>query len=253
MNAKMRNLFFSVVMMFSASFTYAQVKGEFSTDVTFGDDVSFGSPYTSVILTGEGWELSTNLNEEGSVVIEEAKYSWVVTKSVTLTFGSQSTPYGIAWGLHRPSANSFASLPRDHAVASGVGLSTSVVGVGVQTFYGNEGFWGGRVSYSKWDHTVGVSTDSEESLLVDVLGEVNVLGFPVVSSLEYDLSEAGDGAYWFRTVVTPDFAKGASVLLGYNSDEEVTYGIKYKCSDKCFLTTELSAEGDKSIRVSYTF
>ena len=138
-------------------------------------------------------------------------------------------------------------------VGSGVGISTSVYGVGIQTFYGNDEYWAARLSYSLWDQTFGLSVDGEEALLIDVSGKVDVVGFPVVASLEYDLSEEGDGAFWIRSVVTPAFAKGASVLVGFNSDDEVTYGLGYKCSDKCFLSTELSAEGDKLIRVSYSF
>ena len=228
------------------------VTGQLSTDISVGDSVSFTTPYTGVVLTGDNWELSTNLSDDG-VTIEEAKYNWAITDKVTATFGSQAVPYGIAWGLHRPSANSFVSVPREHTVGSGVGISTSVYGVGIQTFYGNDEYWAGRLSYSLWDQTFGLSVDGEEALLVDVSGAVDVVGFPITASLEYDLSEEGDGAFWIRSVATPAFAKGASVLVGFNSDDEVTYGLGYKCSDRCYLSTELSAEGDKLIRVSYSF
>ena len=226
--------------------------GQLSTDIAVGDSISFTTPYTGVVLSGDNWELSTNLSDDG-VTIEEAKYNWAVTDKVTATFGSQAVPYGNAWGLHRPSANSFVSVPREHTVGSGVGISTSVYGVGIQTFYGNDEYWAGRLSYSLWDQTFGLSVDGEEALLVDVSSEASVLGFPIVTSAEYDLSEESDGAFWIRSVVTPTFAKGTSILVGFNSDDEFLYGLGYKCSDNCYLSTELSAEGDKLIRVSYSF
>ena len=254
MNTITRNLmvFFAILsaMMFGNSGT--KISGEFSSAVSFGDAVSFTTPYTGVVLTGDNWELSTNLSADG-VTIEEAKYNWAITEKVTATFGSQAVPYGIAWGLHRPSANSFVSVPREHMVGSGVGISTSVYGVGIQTFYGNDEYWAGRLSYSLWDQTFGLSVDGEEALLVDVSSEASVLGFPIVTSAEYDLSEESDGAFWIRSVVTPTFAKGTSILVGFNSDDEFLYGLGYKCSDNCYLSTELSAEGDKLIRVSYSF
>ena len=204
------------------------------------------------MLTGDNWELSTNLSN-GVVTIEEAKYNWSVTEKVTATFGSQALPYGNAWGLHRPASNTFVSVPREHTVGNGVGISTSVYGVGIQTFYGNDEYWAAKLSYSLWDQTFGLSVDGEEALLFDVSGKASVLGFPIVTSAEYDLSEEGDGWFWIRSVVTPAFAKGASVLVGFNSADELLYGLGYKCSDNCFLSTELSAEGDKLIRVSYSF
>ncbi len=249
MKSTLRNLFVSTFVMTGMVFA---LSGEFSSDVTFGDDVSFSTPYTGVSLSGDGWELSTNLSD-GNVSVEEAKYTWNVTDKVTATFGLQATPYGLAWGLHRPSNNSFVSVPREHATGEGVGLGTSLYGVNVQAFYGNDEFWAGRVSYSLFDHAVGVSADSDESLLVDVSGNASVLGVPVSTSLEYDASSNGDGAYWVRSVVTPDFAKGASLLVGYNSDDELLYGVRYNCSDNVFLSTELSGDGDTSVRVSYKF
>jgi hypothetical protein len=245
-------VFFAILsaMMFGNSGT--KISGEFSSAVSFGDAVSFTTPYTGVVLSGDNWELSTNLSD-GIVTIEEAKYNWAVTDKVTATFGSQAVPYGNAWGLHRPSQNAFVSVPRLHLVGTGVGISTSVYGVGIQTFYGNDEYWAGRLSYSLWDQTFGLSVDGEEALLVDVSSEASVLGFPIVTSAEYDLSEESDGAFWIRSVVTPTFAKGTSILVGFNSDDEFLYGLGYKCSDNCYLSTELSAEGDKLIRVSYSF
>jgi hypothetical protein len=237
-------------MMFGDSGT--KVTGEFSSNVTFGDSISFTTPYTGIVISGDDWELSTNLSN-GMVNIEEAKYNWAITDKVTATFGSQALPYGIAWGLHRPSQNAFVSVPREHMVGNGVGLSTSVYGVGIQTFYGNDEYWAGRLSYSLWDQTIGLSVDGNEALLIDVSSKASVLGFPIVTSVEYDLSEESDSAFWIRSTVTPTFAKGASILVGFNSDDDLIYGLGFKCSDKCFLSSELSAEGDKLIRVSYSF
>ena len=254
MNTITRNLMvFSAIlsaMMFGTNGT--KVSGEFSSAITFGDVVSFTTPYTGITLTGNDWELSTNLSD-GMVTIEEAKYNWAVTDKVIATFGSQALPYGIAWGLHRPSQNAFVSVPREHMVGNGVGLGTSVYGVGIQTFYGNDEYWAGRLSYSLWDQTFGLSVDGEEALLLDVSSKASILGFPIVTSGEYDLSEEGDGWFWIRSVVTPAFAKGASILVGFNSDDDLLYGLGFKCSDNCFLSTELSEEGDKLIRVSYSF
>ena len=113
------------------------VTGEFSTDITFGDATTFASPYSGLTLSGDGWVLSTNLTD-GMVNIEEAKYSWMVVDGVTLTFGSQAEPYGLAWGLHRPSNNWFVSTPRDHMVTNGVGFGLNKFGVGADLFWGGD-------------------------------------------------------------------------------------------------------------------
>ena len=261
-----------------ASDSQIKVSGEFSTDFTYGggmdevinddgtttpaveDALSFSNPYTGLTLTGDGWQLSGVLTE-GMFNIEEAKYSWNVTDDVSLTFGQQATPYGIAWGLHRPSENSFVSLPREHAVEEGVGLSVNKYGVSVGALYGNDEFWAGRLSYSIFDQTVGVSLNSNDAMLVDVSGKVSVLGFPIENSFEYDLSEEGNGAFWLRSEVTPEVFKGASILIGFSSDgddstdNELIYGVKYSCTDNMFITTELSSEEgeDFVIRASYKF
>ncbi len=70
------------------------------------------------------------------VNVEEAKYSWNVVDGVSLTFGSQAEPYGLAWGLHRPSNNWFVSTPRDHNVTNGVGVGVDKFGVDANFFYG---------------------------------------------------------------------------------------------------------------------
>ena len=99
--------------------------------------------------------------------------------------------------------------------------------------------------------TVGLSVNSDDAQLVDVSTDGSALGIPYETSLEYDA--ANDGAYWLRGVVTPDFAKGAFGLIGYNSDEEVLYGVGYNCSDNIKVSTELSGDGDTVIRASYSF
>ena len=239
------------------------VSGEFSTDVTFGDATAFTTPYTGLNISGDGWELSTNLSD-GDVNVEEAKYNWAISSAITATFGSQAEPYGIAWGSHRPSGNSFVSAPRDHSISTGVGVSAAAYGVGVNAFYGGDvtddagesaAYWAARVSYgiSQFgiNSTVGLSVNSSDAQLIDVSTEGSALGIPYESSFEYDL--ANDGAYWLRGAVTPDFAKGAYGIIGYNSDEEVTYGIGYNASDNLKLATELSGDGDTVIRASYSF
>ena len=246
------------------------VAGEFSTDITFGDATTFVSPYTGITISGDGWVVSTNLTD-GMVNIEEAKYSWNVVDGVTLTFGSQAEPYGLAWGLHRPSNNWFVSNPRDHSITNGVGIGLNKWGVGADLFWGGDSmdeemeselYWAGRFSYGLnllgIDSNIGLSLNSNESQLVDVSMNSNIFE----ASLEYDLSEEADGAYWLRGVVTPPQAQGAFLLIGLNSDEVVTYGVGYKCSDKMKVVSEFTSgtdsdgndiDNDFSIRASYSF
>ena len=246
------------------------VAGEFSTDITFGDATTFVSPYTGLIISGDGWVLSTNLTD-GMVNIEEAKYSWNVVDGVTLTFGSQAEPYGLAWGLHRPSNNWFVSNPRDHSITNGVGIGLNKWGVGADLFWGGDSmddemeselYWAGRFSYGLnllgIDSNIGLSLNSNESQLVDVSMNSNIFE----ASLEYDLSEEADGAYWMRGVVTPTQIQGAFLLIGLNSDDVVTYGVGYKCSDKMKVVSEFTSgtdsdgndiDNDFSIRASYSF
>ena len=232
----------------------AEVSGEFSSDVTFGDATAFSTPYTGLNISGDGWELSTNLSD-GDVNVEEAKYSWSITDAITATFGSQAEPYGIAWGLHRPSNNSYVSSPRDHSISNGVGIAASAFGVGVDAFYGDDSYYAARLSYGisafGINSTVGLSVNSDDAQLVDVSTDGSAFGIPYETSLEYDLAD--DGAYWLRGVVTPDFAKGAFGLIGYNSDEEVLYGVGYNCTDNMKLSSELSGDCDTVIRASYSF
>ena len=254
------------------------ISGELSTDITFGDATTFTSPYTGLVFSGDGWVVSTNLTD-GMVNIEEAKYSWNVVDGVTLTFGSQAEPYGLAWGLHRPSNNWFVSTPREHTITNGVGFGLNKWGVGTDLFWGGstedvldedgivteEGslYWASRFSYglsfAGIDSKFGLSLNSNEAQLVDVSLGNNLF----TTSFEYDLSDEADGAYWLRGVVTPPQAQGAFLLLGYNSDEVVTYGVGYKCSDNMKVMSEFTsglkdADGnevtnDFSIRASYSF
>jgi hypothetical protein len=257
MKNSIRNLIITAALvtgMFGIVNAQAEVSGEFSTDVTIGDATAFSSPYTGLSISGDGWELSTNLSD-GDVIVEEAKYNWAISDAITATFGSQAEPYGIAWGSHRPSGNSFVSAPRDHSISSGVGISTSAYGVGANAFYGDDNYWAARASYDVSalgiNSTVGLSVNSSDAQLIDASTNGSALGIPYESSFEYDL--ANDGAYWLRGVVTPDFAKGAYGIIGYNSDEEVTYGIGYNASDNFKVSTELSGDGDSVIRFSYSF
>ena len=257
MKNSIRNLIITAALvtgMFGIVNAQTEVSGEFSSDVTVGDATAFSTPYTGLNISGDGWELSTNLSD-GNVNVEEAKYNWAISDAITATFGSQAEPYGIAWGSHRPSGTAWASAPRDHSVSSGVGVSTSAYGVGASAFYGDDSYWAARLSYDVSafgiNSTVGLSVNSDDAQLIDVSTDGNTSGISYESSFEYDL--ANDGAYWLRGAVTPDFAKGAYGIIGYNSDEEVVYGIGYNASDNFKVATELSGDGDTVIRFSYSF
>ena len=256
MKNSIRNLIITAALVSGIlGITNAQtVSGEFSSDVTVGDATAFSTPYTGLNISGDGWELSTNLSD-GNVNVEEAKYNWAISSAITATFGSQAEPYGIAWGSHRPSNNSFVSAPRDHSISNGVGISTSAYGIGADAFYGDDNYWAARASYGYSafgiNSTIGLSVNSDDAQLIDDSTEGSALSIPYESSFEYDL--ANDGAYWLRGAVTPDFAKGAYGIIGYNSDEEVTYGIGYNASDNLKVASELSGDGDTVIRFSYSF
>ena len=240
------------------------VAGELSTDITFGDATTFTSPYMGLVFSGDGWVVSTNLSD-GMVNIEEANYSWSVVDGISLTFGSQAEPYGLAWGLHRPSNNWFVSTPREHSVTNGLGVGVDKWGVGINLFYGGgeeDDYWATRFSYNLSllgiDSKVGLSLNSNDAQLVDVSVGSDVFE----TSFEYDLSEEADGAYWLRGVVTPGNFNGAFLLIGYNSDEVVTYGVGYKCSDNMKVISEFTSgtdsdgndiDNDFAIRASYSF
>ena len=232
------------------------VSGELSTDITFGDATTFVSPYTGLTFSGDGWVVSTNLSD-GLVNVEEANYSWSVVDGITLTFGSQAEPYGLAWGLHRPSNNWFVSSPRDHSVSNGVGVDIDKWGFGTSLFYGGgeEDNWGARFSYGLSlfgiDSNVGLSLNSNEAQLLDVSTSSGMFE----TSFEYDLSEEADGDYWARGVVNP--FGGVHFLVGYDSNEEVLYGVGYKCNENFHFSTEFSSEDEDDkdivIRASYSF
>ena len=232
------------------------VSGELSTDLTSGDENTTTSPYMGVSLSGDGWVISTNLLD-GMVNVEEAKYSWSINDNVSLTFGSQAEPYGLAWGLHRPSNNWFVSTPRDHNVTNGIGVNASVGGVGIDFLYGGgtEDYWATRLSYGLSglgiNSEIGLSVNSNEAQLLDV----SVSSGMFETSLEYDLSEEADGAYWARGIVNP--FGGVHFLVGYDSNEEVLYGVGYKCNENFHFSTEFSSEDEDDkdivIRASYSF
>ena len=50
---------------------------------------------------------------------------------------------------------------------------------------------------------------------------------------------------------------GLHILVGYNSNEEVLYGVGYKCNDNFRVSTEFSSEDEDDkdivIRASYSF
>jgi hypothetical protein len=124
-------------------------------------------------------------------------------------------------------------------------------------------YWATNVSYgfslSGIDSKFGLSLNSNEAQLLDVSVNSNIFE----TSLEYDLSEEADGAYWARGVVKPSTFQGAFLLIGYNSDEVVTYGVGYKCSDNMKVVSEFTSglkdtdgnevENDFAIRASYSF
>ena len=77
----------------------------------------------------------------------------------------------------------------------------------------------------------------------------------VTSYLQYDLSDTTSGDFWYRAVIAPEFTKGISALVGYSSvgdETETMYGIGYQYGGAS-LRSELSADGDMQIRISYSF
>ena len=228
--------------------------GEFSTDIAFGDTVSFTSPYTGLSYSGEGWKLTSQLSE-GGVNVEEAYYN-VDAKFTSVTLGQQRVPFGLSTLWHRPSGNPFVSEPSSQAYAVGLGASTEFAGVGIVGFYGNDQSYSVRASYGILGHTAGVSINSDEARLLDVGGSFSYDSFGSVTSyFEYDLSEETSGDLWYRAVVSPSFTKGITALVGYSSmgdETETMYGVGYHYGNSN-ISSELSADGDVSVRVSYTF
>jgi len=237
------------ISIFSISFAQ-NISGEYSTDMTFGDTVSFVSPYTGLSISGEGWQLSSQLTD-GNMIVEEATYT-VDTDFTALTFGKQRVPYGLATAWHRPSANPFVGEPSYQTYAEGIGVVVELMGVEVEAFYGNEQAYSARLGYALMDHSVGVSLNSDDGMLVDVSGES--LGM-VTSYLQYDLSKETNGNFWYRAVVAPAFTKGISALVGYSSvgdETETMYGVGYQYGNAA-MRSELSADGDVQVRISYSF
>ena len=226
------------------------VSGEMSTDVVFGDTVSFTSPYTGLSLSGEGWQLSSQLTE-GSMVVEEAYYT-LDANFASLTLGKQRVPFGLANAWHRPSQNPFASEPSAQTYAEGIGGTVEMLGVGVEAHYGNDEAYSARLSYGVLGHSAGLSMNSDDGMLVDASGDLFGM---VTSYLQYDLSDTTSGDFWYRAVIAPEFTKGISALVGYSSvgdETETMYGIGYQYGGAS-LRSELSADGDMQIRISYSF
>jgi hypothetical protein len=228
--------------------------GEFSTDITLGDTVSFTTPYTGISYSGEGWKLTSQLSE-GGVNVEEAYYN-VDAKVTSVTLGQQRVPFGLSNHWHRPSGNPFVSEPSSQAYAVGLGASTEYAGVGIAGFYGNDQSYSVRTSYELVGHTAGVSINSDEARLLDASGTFSYESLGSIASyFEYDLSEETSGDLWYRAVISPSFTKGITALVGYSSmgDETKTmYGVGYHYGNSN-ISSELSADGDVSVRVSYTF
>ncbi|MDP6584850.1 MAG: hypothetical protein QF535_09350, partial [Anaerolineales bacterium] len=188
------------------------VSGEMSTDVMYGDTVSFTSHYTGLSLSGEGWQLSSQLTD-GNMTVEEAYYT-LDANFAALTIGKQRVPFGLANAWHRPSQNPFASEPSAQTYAEGIGVTVEMMGVGVEAHYGNEQAYSARLSYDVLGHSVGLSTNSDDGMLVDVSGACAGM---VTSYLQYDLSDTTSGDFWYRAVIAPEFTKGISALVGYSS------------------------------------
>ena len=162
-------------IFFLGGITFAQEEtqapawsGEFSTDITLGDTLSFTTPYTGLSYSGEGWKLTSQLSE-GGVNVEEAYYN-VDAKVTSVKLGQQMIPFGISSHWHRPSVNPFVSDPSMKAYAVGLGASTEFAGVGIAGFYGDNQSYSVRASYELAGHTAGVSINSDEARLLDASG-----------------------------------------------------------------------------------
>jgi len=259
----MRNM---LLLMLSGTLAFSQISviGELSTDINTAEDADrFTSTYTGVTFTdaSSNWQLSANFSDD-AVNVEEAWYKWnVVSEKISLTFGSQPEPYGLAWGLHRPSNNKFVSVPRTHEVIDGVGLAANWSGVDVSTLLGNDDYWAARVSYTASvgvDVSTGISTNSNDKMLIDGTVTGTIASTSFATSLEYDLSDEADGAYWVRSSIEPSMLMGAFVTVGYNSvDESTVYGVGYSISDNMFITSEISEgvnnDTNTMLRLSYSF
>ena len=239
------------VLSIGISFGQFVLTGQMSTSVNYDSTVAFSTPYTGVILAGDGWELSAQLTD-GDFIIEEAKYTWGMDDNTSFTFGAQALPYGIAWGLHRPADNMFNTTPRMGGVMNGIGVSTSVLCIGIQAFHSDTS-WTSRVSYSLSGYAVGLSANIDEGKLIDISGNKS---FSIVSmdiSLEYDLSDEIENPYWVRSVMTTDKIPALSILIGYDADV-TTYGAGWKLSEKLRMVMEMTTgEYVKMIGIAYNF
>ena len=192
---------------------------------------------------------------DGSVNVEEAYYN-VDAKVTSVTLGQQRVPYGLSNHWHRSSGNPFVSEPSSQAYAVGLGASTEFAGVGIAGFYGNDQSYSVRTSYGILGHSVGISINSDEARLLDASGTFSYESLGSIASyFEYDLSEETSGDLWYRAVISPSFTKGITALVGYSSvgdETETLYGVGYHYGNS-YIRSELSADGDVTVRVSYTF
>ena len=252
-------LVFLSTSIFAQEAVVSSWTGEFSTDVTFGDTVSFANPYTGLTLSGDGWKLTSHLSD-GNVNVEEAYYN-VDAKVTSVTLGQQRVPFGLSNDWHRPSGNPFASEPSSQTYANGLGALTEFAGVGIAGFYGNDEVYSVRLSYGILGHSAGVSINSDEERLLDCSGAFSNESLGTVTSyFEYDLSEETSGDFWYRASVAPTFTKGVSALVGYSSvgdeagdnETDILYGVGYQYGNS-YIRSELSTDGDVLVRVGYIF
>ena len=73
------------VLSIGISFGQFVLTGQMSTSVNYDSTVAFSTPYTGVILAGDGWELSAQLTD-GDFIIEEAKYTWGMDDNTSFYF-----------------------------------------------------------------------------------------------------------------------------------------------------------------------
>ena len=234
-----------------------------SADIATKDSVTVTTPYTGFTAQyGEDWKLAISLDDEGSIVVEEAKFGLKAgVGDVGFGVGVMPIPYGIVWGTHRPFDNSFVTIPRDNnEVMTGVSLDASVVGVNVNAFYGGdvegETYWAARAAYKK-DFSIaginlGYSTNSDSLLsdLVDVSFNVKTDPISVGLSTEYNLD---DESYWARVTLAPGMLGAFKFFAGINSDESLSYGLGYKANDHLYIKTEATDDDGIFLQAAYKF
>ncbi len=104
MKNSIRNLIITAALvsgMFGIVYAQAEVSGEFSTDVTIGDATAFSSPYSGLNISGDGWELSTNLSD-GNVMLKKP--------SITGQFQMQSQQHLVVKQNHMESLGGHTDL-----------------------------------------------------------------------------------------------------------------------------------------------